>query len=241
MQAISHYNIRRIVEIYGAVQDRDLGSASRHVSRIVDANRKSLPRGSFVTIRGQIETMRNSYIGLLAGLGFSIVLVYMLIVVNFQSWLDPFIIITALPAALAGIVLFLFVTHTTLSVPALMGAIMCMGVATANSILVISFAKERLAAHGDPIEAAIEAGYTRFRPVLMTALAMMIGMVPMALGLGDGGEQNAPLGRAVIGGLLCATVATLIFVPSVFSLLHRVRREDNPAVSKEEEGEPIHA
>jgi len=241
MEAISHYNIRRIVEIYGAVQDRDLGSAARDVDRIVDANRKSLPRGSFVTIRGQIQTMRSSYMGLLAGLGFSIVLVYLLIVVNFQSWLDPFIIITALPAALAGIVLFLFITHTTLSVPALMGAIMCMGVATANSILVVSFAKEQLLHHGDPIEAAIEAGYTRFRPVIMTALAMIIGMIPMALGLGDGGEQNAPLGRAVIGGLLCATVATLLFVPSIFSFLHRRPQENDPSVSSEEEGQPIHA
>ena len=165
---------------------------------------------------------------LLAGLGFSILLVYLLIVVNFQSWLDPFIIITALPAALAGIVLCLFFTGTTLSVPALMGAIMCMGVATANSILMVSFARERLAEHGDSVRAAIEAGFTRFRPVLMTSLAMIIGMVPMALGLGDGGEQNAPLGRAVIGGLLLATVATLIFVPTVFSLLHR-RRARRPA------------
>jgi multidrug efflux pump subunit AcrB len=241
MQAVSHYNIRRIIEIYGAVQDRDLGSASRDIDRIVNANRKLLPRGSFITIRGQIQTMRSSYLGLLAGLGFSIVLVYLLIVVNFQSWLDPFIIITALPAALAGIVLFLFITRTTLSVPALMGAIMCMGVATANSILVVSFAKERLLHDGDPIEAAIEAGYTRFRPVLMTALAMIIGMIPMALGVGDGGEQNAPLGRAVIGGLLCATVATLIFVPAVFSLLHRGRPEKDPSVPTEEEGQPIHA
>jgi CzcA family heavy metal efflux pump len=241
MEAISHYNIRRIVEIYGAVQDRDLGSAGRDINRIVDANRKSLPRGSFVAIRGQIQTMRSSYIGLLGGLLFSIVLVYFLIVVNFQSWLDPFIIITALPAALAGIVLFLFVTHTTLSVPALMGAIMCMGVATSNSILVVAFAKERLLHHGDPIEAAIEAGFTRFRPVLMTALAMIIGMVPMALGLGDGGEQNAPLGRAVIGGLLCATVATLVFVPAVFSLLHKKRSEAEPTVETEREGQPIHA
>jgi CzcA family heavy metal efflux pump len=241
MEAINHYNIRRLVEIYGNVQDRDLGSAARDINRIVEANKKTLPRGSFVTVRGQIQTMRSSYIGLLAGLGFSIVLVYMLIVVNFQSWLDPFIIITALPAALAGIVIFLFITHTTLSVPALMGAIMCMGVATANSILVISFAKERLLHHGDPMEAAIEAGFTRFRPVIMTALAMIIGMIPMALGLGDGGEQNAPLGRAVIGGLLCATIATLIFVPSVFSLLHRGHKQDEPSVSTEEEGQPIHA
>jgi multidrug efflux pump subunit AcrB len=241
MQAISHYNIRRIVEIYGAVQDRDLGSVSRDINRIVNADQKSLPRGSFVTIRGQIQTMNSSYIGLLGGLVFSIVLVYLLIVVNFQSWLDPFIIITALPAALAGIVLFLFVTHTTLSVPALMGAIMCMGVATANSILVIAFAKERLVLHGDPIQAAIEAGFTRFRPVLMTALAMIIGMIPMALGLGEGGEQNAPLGRAVIGGLLCATVATLVFVPAVFSFLHRKRSEAAPIMESEIEGQPIHA
>ncbi len=241
MESISHYNIRRIVEIYGSVQDRDLGSAARDINRIVDADGKMLPRGSFVTIRGQIRTMRSSYRGLLAGLGFSIVLVYLLIVVNFQSWLDPFVIITALPAALAGIVVFLFVTHTTLSVPALMGAIMCMGVATANSILVVSFAKERLLHHGDAIEAAIEAGFTRFRPVLMTALAMIIGMVPMGLGLGDGGEQNAPLGRAVIGGLLCATVATLIFVPSVFSLMHRGHPVEKSNVPVSQEGKPTHA
>jgi len=179
-----------------------------------------LPRGTFVTLKGQVDTMRSAYTGLLGGLVFSIVLVYLLIVVNFQSWTDPFIIITALPAALAGIVLFLFLTRTALSVPALMGAIMCMGVATANSILVVSFAKIRLEEHNDAIQAAIEAGATRFRPVIMTALAMIIGMVPMALGLGDGGEQNAPLGRAVIGGLLCATVATLLFVPTVFALIH---------------------
>jgi len=226
MAIVSHYNIRRVVDIYGAVQDRDLGAVSRDVQRIVDANRKSLPRGTFITIRGQVETMRSSYLGLIIGLGFAIVLVYMLIVVNFQSWLDPFIIITALPAAMAGIVLFLFFTHTTLSVPALMGALMCVGVATANSILVISFAKERLQVHGDSVKAAIEAGVTRFRPVIMTALAMMIGMVPMALGLGEGGEQNAPLGRAVIGGLLCATVATLVFVPSVFAAFHRRKSND---------------
>jgi multidrug efflux pump subunit AcrB len=179
-----------------------------------------MPRGTFVTLKGQVVTMRSSYIGLLVGLAFSIVLVYLLIVVNFQSWIDPFIIITALPAALSGIVVFLFLTGTRLSVPALMGAIMCMGVATANSILVVSFAKTRLEEHSDAIRAAIEAGSTRFRPVIMTALAMIIGMVPMALGAGDGGEQNAPLGRAVVGGLLCATVATLVFVPSVFALIH---------------------
>jgi multidrug efflux pump subunit AcrB len=183
--------------------------------------------------------MQTSYFGLLAGLAFSIVLVYLLIVVNFQSWLDPFIIITALPAALAGIVLFLFATRTTLSVPALMGAIMCMGVATANSILVVSFAKERLLHHGNPILAAIEAGATRFRPVAMTALAMIIGMVPMALGAGDGGEQNAPLGRAVIGGLMFATVATLVFVPAVFSLLHS--RDKQPDASVEQTDHPVTA
>ena len=220
MAIISHYNIRRVVDIYGAVQDRDLGATSRDVERIVDRYRKHLPRGTFITIRGQVETMRGSYTGLVGGLVAAIVLVYLLIVVNFQSWLDPFIIITALPAAMAGIVLMLFFTHTTLSVPALMGALMCVGVATANSILVVSFATDRLLIHGDAVKAALEAGTTRFRPVIMTALAMIIGMVPMALGLGDGGEQNAPLGRAVIGGLLCATVATLVFVPSVFALFH---------------------
>jgi multidrug efflux pump subunit AcrB len=220
LASINHYNIRRTVDIYASVQDRDLGAVGRDVDRIVEANRKLLPRGSFVTLRGQYGTMRTSYIGLIEGLGYAIVLVYLLIVVNFQSWLDPFIIITALPAALAGIVVFLFITHTTLSVPALMGSIMCMGVATANSILVVAFAKERLLRHGDSILAAVEAGTTRFRPVIMTALAMIMGMIPMALGIGHGGEENAPLGRAVIGGLLCATVATLVFVPSVFALLH---------------------
>ncbi len=220
MEVVNQYNIRPVVDIYANVQDRDLGAVARQVTKIIDADRSSLPRGTFVTLRGQVETMRSSYAGLLGGLVFSIVLVYLLIVVNFQSWVDPFIIITALPAALAGIVLFLFFTRTALSVPALMGAIMCMGVATANSILVVAFAKGRLDEHGDAVRAAIEAGTTRFRPVMMTALAMIIGMVPMALGLGDGGEQNAPLGRAVIGGLLCATIATLLFVPSVFALIH---------------------
>jgi multidrug efflux pump subunit AcrB len=225
MQVINHYNIRRTLDIYGAVQGRDLGAVSKEIDRIVAANEKSLPRGTFVRVRGQVETMKSSYLGLLFGLVFSIVLVYLLIVVNFQSWLDPFVIITALPAALAGIVLFLFTTRTTLSVPALMGAIMCMGVATANSILVVSFAKERLLHHGNATLAAVEAGATRFRPVCMTALAMIIGMIPMALGAGEGGEQNAPLGRAVIGGLLLATVATLIFVPAVFALLHGRREQ----------------
>ena len=219
MAIVSHYNIRRTIDVYGAVQDRDLGAVGAAVQQIV-AHAGKLPRGTFIAVRGQLVTMQGAYVALLAGLAFAILLVYMLIVVNFQSWLDPFIIITALPAALAGIVLFLFLTHTALSVPALMGAIMCMGVATANSILVVSFAKIRYAEHGEAIRAAIEAGATRFRPVCMTALAMIIGMIPMALGLGDGGEQNAPLGRAVIGGLFFATIATLTFVPSVFGLLH---------------------
>jgi multidrug efflux pump subunit AcrB len=190
----------------------------------VQDSKKELPRGSQLIVRGQIQTMISSYEGLLGGLVFSIVLVYLLIVVNFQSWLDPFIIISALPAALAGIVWFLFITRTTLSVPALTGSIMCVGVATANSILVVSFAKEQLAEGKDALAAALTSGFTRFRPVLMTALAMIIGMVPMALGLGEGGEQNAPLGRAVIGGLLFATVATLFFVPVFFSILHGRRQ-----------------
>ena len=240
-QVVSHYNIRRVIDIYGAVQDRDLGAVGRDITRIVDAHRAALPRGSFITVRGQLETMRTSYRGLLGGLVFSIILVYFLIVVNFQSWLDPFIVITALPAALAGIVLGLFSTHTTLSVPALMGAIMCMGVATANSILMVSFARERLLDHGDAQEAAIEAGFTRFRPVLMTALAMIIGMIPMALGLGEGGEQNAPLGRAVIGGLLCATVATLVFVPVVFSVFHGRHAPAETSPPPESDHQPIHA
>jgi CzcA family heavy metal efflux pump len=231
MAIVTHYNIRRTIDIYGAVQGRDLGSVGADVQKIVKHNQAHLPRGTFIEVRGQLITMQKAYVALLAGLAFAIVLVYMLIVVNFQSWLDPFIIITALPAALAGIVVFLFATGTTLSVPALMGAIMCMGVATANSILVVSFAKIRLAEHGEPVRAAIEAGATRFRPVCMTALAMIIGMIPMAIGLGDGGEQNAPLGRAVIGGLLFATVATLTFVPAVFGLLHG-RKINNAAAGK---------
>ncbi len=221
LAVVSHYNIQRVVDIFGSVQDRDLGAVAKDLDRIIDANRKKLPRGAQITVRGQIETMRSSFTGLFGGLALAIVLVYALIVVNFQSWLDPFIIITALPAAMAGIVMFLFATHTTLSVPALMGSIMSVGVATSNSILVVSFARERLEAGESPLQAALDAGFVRFRPVIMTALAMMIGMVPMALGLGEGGEQNAPLGRAVIGGLMFATVATLFFVPVVFSLLHR--------------------
>ncbi|HJT86370.1 MAG TPA: efflux RND transporter permease subunit [Bryobacteraceae bacterium] len=225
MAVVSHYNVRRVIDIYGSAQDRDLGGVAADINRVVDRNRQLLPRGSQLVVRGQIETMRTSFQGLLEGLLLSIVLVYLLIVVNFQSWLDPFIIITALPAALAGIVVLLFASGTTLSVPALMGAIMGVGVATANSILVVSFAKEHLELHGDAFEAALEAGFTRFRPVLMTALAMILGMIPMALGLGEGGEQNAPLGRAVIGGLMFATVATLFFVPAVFTLLHHGRKE----------------
>ncbi|MBV8069961.1 MAG: efflux RND transporter permease subunit [Acidobacteriaceae bacterium] len=230
---VTHYNIRRTVDIYGSVQGTDLGSVGAGINKVIAANQSYLPRGSQIILRGQVQTMRSSFIGLLGGLLGAIVLVYLLIVVNFQSWLDPFIIITALPAALAGIVLFLFVTHTTISVPALMGAIMCMGVATANSILVVSFAKEQLALHGNSLEAALQAGSTRFRPVLMTALAMIIGMVPMAVGLGEGGEQNAPLGRAVIGGLTCATMATLFFVPAVFSLLH-ARTKPHPVPDNSE-------
>jgi CzcA family heavy metal efflux pump len=232
MAVVNHYNIRRVVDVYGNVEDRDLGGVSSQIAKILDGERKSFPRGTFVTLKGQVETMRSSYVGLLGGLVFSVLLVYLLIVVNFQSWVDPFIIITALPAALAGIVLFLFLTRTTLSVPALMGAIMCMGVATANSILVVSFAKSQMEEHGSAIQAAIDAGTTRFRPVIMTALAMIIGMIPMALGLGDGGEQNAPLGRAVIGGLLCATVATLLFVPSVFALTHGTEKSERARMKK---------
>src|SRR6202047_4348904 len=220
---ISHYNIMPVLDIFGSIQGRDLGGVSRDINRILEKTKSQVPRGSQVVMRGQVQTMNASFMGLLAGLVFSIVLVYLLIVVNFQSWLDPFIIITALPAALTGIVWFLFATHTTLSVPALTGTIMCMGVATSNSILVVQFATEKMREGKDPLAAALDAGFTRFRPVLMTAMAMIIGMVPMSLGLGDGGEQNAPLGRAVIGGLLFATVSTLFFVPTVFSMLHGIR------------------
>jgi multidrug efflux pump subunit AcrB len=220
MGVVSHYNVAPVIDIFGSVDGRDLGGVARDMNKIIDSMRGQLPRGSRVMVRGQVQTMRSSYIGLLLGLAFAIMLDYLLIVVNFQSWLDPFIMISALPAALAGIAWFLFITHTTLSVPALMGTIMCMGVATANSILVVSFATEQMTAGKDAVAAALEAGYTRFRPVLMTALAMIIGMVPMAMGMGDGGEQNAPLGRAVIGGLLFATVSTLFFVPTFFSVLH---------------------
>ena len=225
---VTHYNVQPVVDILTSVQGRDLGRVATQVSKVVDSIRKDLPRGSQVVIRGQVETMRSSFIGLGAGLIFAVVLVYLLMVVNFQSWLDPFIIITALPGALAGISWMLFLTGTPISVPALMGAIMCIGVAVANSILVVTFARERLEHHFDAYHSALESGVTRLRPVIMTASAMIIGMLPMSLGLGEGGEQNAPLGRAVIGGLLFATVATLFFVPAIFSLIHgrRMKRRE---------------
>jgi multidrug efflux pump subunit AcrB len=218
---VSQYDIQSMVQIYATTQGRDLGAVAGDVRALIADTAKQVPKGSSVALLGQVQTMYAAFTGLLLGLLAAVVLIYFLIVVNFQSWSDPFVIITALPAALAGIVWMLFATHTTLSVPALTGAIMCMGVATANSVLVISFARERYAVTGDPVTAAIEAGFVRFRPVLMTALAMIIGMLPMALALGEGGEQNAPLGRAVIGGLILATVATLMFVPVVFSMVHR--------------------
>ena len=217
---VSHYNITPVVDVYASVQGRDLGGLARDTRAMLKEFEAQLPRGMQIVLRGQVETMRSSFVGLSIGLAMAIVLVYLLIVVNFQSWLDPFIIITGLLGALAGIIWMLLLTHTTLNVPSLTGAVMCMGVATANSILVISFARERMRDGLNAWEAALEAGYTRIRPVLMTALAMIIGMVPMALGMGEGGEQNAPLGRAVIGGLILATVATLFFVPVVFSVLH---------------------
>ncbi len=218
---VSHYDIAPLYDIFATTQDRDLGAVSADIERVLHASAAGLPKGSRVTLRGQVQTMNGAFGGLLAGLAGAVLLIYLLIVVNFHSWRDAFVIVSGLPAALAGIVWMLFVTRTPLSVPALTGAILCMGVATANSILVVTFARERLAHTADAAVAALEAGFTRFRPVMMTALAMIIGMAPMALGLGDGGEQNAPLGRAVIGGLLCATVATLVFVPVVFSLVHR--------------------
>jgi CzcA family heavy metal efflux pump len=229
---VSHYNATPAIDIYGSVDGTDLGYVSAQINKIIAEAKKDLPHGSNIVVRGQVQTMKASFNGLLIGLVGAIVLVYMLLVVNFQSLLDPFIIITALPAALAGIVWMLFLTHTTVSVPALTGAIMCMGVATANSVLVISFARERMDAGDTAMQAAMQAGFTRLRPVLMTAMAMIIGMIPMALGLGDGGEQNAPLGRAVIGGLIFATVATLFFVPTVFSIIHG-RRSMHPLHSAE--------
>ena len=235
---IDQYNIQPVVQIFATTQDRDLGGVSADILKLVKAHEKDLPPGSHVALLGQVQTMNSAFSGLLFGLLAALVLIYLLIVVNFQSWSDPFVIITALPAALAGIVWMLFVTHTALSVPALTGAIMCMGVATANSILVVTFCRERLHDHGNAMEAALEGGFVRFRPVLMTALAMIIGMAPMALGLGEGGEQNAPLGRAVVGGLIFATLATLLFVPVVFSIIHaRYVHTTDPATAP---GEPAH-
>jgi multidrug efflux pump subunit AcrB len=224
---VSHYDIQPVIDVYGDVQGRDLGGVAKSFEGIVHAVEKKLPRGSSIIVRGQVETMRSSFFGLGFGLLFAIALVYLLIVINFQSWSDPFIIITALPGALCGIVWMLFLTRTTLNVPSLMGAVMSIGVATANSILVVTFAKERLEETKNAFTASLDAGYIRLRPVIMTALAMIIGMVPMALGLGEGGEQNAPLGRAVIGGLLFATVATLFFVPVVFCMI-RSRNDGEP-------------
>jgi multidrug efflux pump subunit AcrB len=217
---VTHYNIRPVIDLYVSVERTDLGSVAAQVNKLVEQARLSLPRGSQIVVRGQVQTMRTSFFGLGVGVAMAIVLVYLLIVVNFQSWVDPLIIISALPAALAGIVWMLFLTGTHLSVPALTGAIMTMGVATANSILMVAFARQRLAAGAPPLTAALEAGASRIRPVLMTAFAMIIGMIPMALGLGEGAEQNAPLGRAVIGGLLFATISTLFFVPLVFAGIH---------------------
>jgi multidrug efflux pump subunit AcrB len=224
----SHYNVLPVIDVFGGVSGRDLGGVLRDIEPVLEDAKKELPRGSFLLTRGQAETMRSSYLGLGLGLAGAIVLIYLLLVVNFQSWLDPFIIISALPGALAGVVWALWVTHTTLSVPALMGAIMSLGVATANSVLVVSFARTNFQDGMEATAAALNAGATRLRAVIMTALAMIIGMLPMSLGLGEGGEQNAPVGRAVIGGLLFATVATLFFVPVVFSLCHR-RKHVNTA------------
>jgi len=228
---VSHYNIAPTVDVYATPNGRDLGAVAGDIKGVLKSLKAQAPKGVTVTLRGQYATMQTAFSGLAMGLIGAILLIYLLIVVNFQSWLDPFVIITALPGALAGIIWMLFTTGTTLSVPALTGAIMCMGVATANSILVVSFARERLAEHGEAVRAALEAGITRFRPVLMTALAMIIGMLPMAMGLGEGGEQNAPLGRAVIGGLLVATFATLMFVPVIFSLVHRRRTAAAPSAT----------
>jgi multidrug efflux pump subunit AcrB len=234
---VSHYNVQPVIDIYGATQGRDLGAVAGDIERVIHDARHSVPRGSYVALRGQVQTMNSAYNQLYFGLLGAIVLIYLVIVVNFQSWTDPFIIITALPGALAGIVWMLFTTGTTLSVPALTGAIMCMGIATANSILLVSFAREGMSNGLDAASAALEAGFTRFRPVLMTALAMIIGMVPMALALGEGGEQNAPLGRAVIGGLAVATVATLFFVPTVFAFMHR-KHHNNAGVPRNLETQP---
>ena len=233
---VSHYDVQPTIDIYATTHERDLGAISRDIQKILDETAGEAPAGSTVVLRGQVTTMTSAYSQLYGGLALAIVLIYLLIVVNFQSWLDPFVIISALPTALAGIVWMLFVSHTTLSVPALTGAIMCMGVATANSILVVSFAREKLAEGADALTAAVDAGFTRFRPVLMTALAMVIGMTPMALSA----EQNAPLGRAVIGGLMCATIATLFFVPVVFKLAHSPIRRTNGSSGSEVESASSH-
>ena len=225
---VSHYNVQPVIDIYGNISGRDLGGVLRDLKPLLAEAKKDLPRGSFIMLRGQADTMQSSFIGLGIGLLIAIALIYLLLVVNFHSWLDPLIIISALPGALAGVVWALFITQTTLSVPALMGAIMSLGVATANSVLVVSFARDALHHGVSPLEAALQAGATRLRAVVMTALAMMIGMLPMSLGLGEGGEQNAPLGRAVIGGLALATLATLVFVPVVFTLFHRRRSGHAP-------------
>jgi multidrug efflux pump subunit AcrB len=226
---VSHYNVAPVIDVFASVQGRDLGSVAHDIAGITAQAAKTLPRGSTLVTRGQVATMQSSFVGLLGGLAFAIALAYLLLVVNFQSWTEAFIIITALPGALSGICWMLFLTRTPLSVPALMGAIMSVGVATANSILVISFANQRFQETKDAALAALEAGATRLRPVMMTASAMIIGMIPMALGLGEGGEQNAPLGRAVIGGLLVATIATLFFVPTVFTL---VRQRNSSGASR---------
>jgi multidrug efflux pump subunit AcrB len=217
---VSHYNVQPVLDIFASTQYRDLGGVAADVTKLVDAERAHLPPGSSIVIRGQVQSMSESFSGLGLGLVFAIALVYLLMVVNFQSWIDPLIIISGLPGSMAGIAWMLFVTQTTLSVPALTGAILCIGIATANSILVINTARDALLGGAPPLAAALDAGFNRFRPVLMTALAMLIGMMPMALGLGDGGEQNAPLGRAVIGGLAIGTLSTLIFVPVVFGMVH---------------------
>jgi CzcA family heavy metal efflux pump len=229
---VNHYNVQPVIDVYASTQGRDLGGVASDIMKALKPFQDNLPRGTRIVVRGQIDTMHSSFFGLGFGLLGAIVLVYLLIVVNFQSWLDPFIIITALPGALAGICWILLITRTTLSVPSLTGAVMCMGVATANSILMVSFSRDRMDAGAPALQAALEAGYTRMRPVIMTALAMIIGMVPMALGFGEGGEQNAPLGRAVIGGLLFATVATLFFVPSVFTIIHGRRQARQQAAQK---------
>jgi multidrug efflux pump subunit AcrB len=235
-EVINHYNVEPTFDIYANVQDRDLGSVSRDINRVIASYQPRMPRGSAVVVRGQVESMTSSFIGLGAGLVFSIIFVYMLMVVNYQSLVDPLIIITALPGALCGIVWMLFVTNTPFSVPALMGAIMCIGVSTANSILVVTFANDRRLAGDNASTAAMAAGCTRLRPVLMTAGAMILGMMPMALAMGEGGEQNAPLGRAVIGGLIIATISTLLFVPVIYTML----RHKQPADAFEDEDDEGH-